>query len=140
MIVEKDRKEHESYGIASVVRRTGRMNLFGSEITHGNVVTIAIHEAYQYKNDFGLIKERTKSRAPIIEFSMSHNQFAELITSAGMGEGTPITINRRDGKIISEPEKPKETFDGENNLDSAISSTLNANNDLMKALNQALAT
>jgi hypothetical protein len=64
--------------------------LFGSDLKHNNRVCIKIARAEL---------NRTLNRdwfagevRPIVEFEMSHAQFAQFITGAGKGDGTPCTL------------------------------------------------
>ena len=84
--------EHNAYGtIAMTVSTGGSQTLFGSDLPHNQRVNISICRARLHRD---LNRDWIHSDArPIIEFSMSHAQFAQFITSQGSGGGTPVTIN-----------------------------------------------
>ena len=64
--------------------------LFGSDINHGQCVTIRICRADLTRN---LSNDWIHPNStPIVEVQMSHAQFAEFITSNGQYAGTPCTI------------------------------------------------
>lgn len=91
-------QSHESFGVISVSRVTGMRRLVGSMLdaspAHMNVV---IRRATR------LIDERLHTERyhatwpPLVELSMSMNQWAEFISSPGHGDGTPCTIEVHDG-------------------------------------------
>ena len=84
--------EHDAYGtIAMTVSTGGSQTLFGSDLPHNQRVHISVCRARLHRD---LNRDWISSYScPVIEFSMSHAQFAQFITSQGCGGGTPITFN-----------------------------------------------
>jgi hypothetical protein len=116
-----DREEvtHPAYGVISVSRPTGgKTMLFDSAIKHGSVVAIQISEA---QNDRALNRNWIHEKKRICEFYMSEAQWAQFVSSAGMGGGTPITFRAKpdaDAKLLHVPgiaphENMKQTFSRE---------------------------
>lgn len=65
------------------------MTLFGSDLGHSQCISIAIHRA-ELRRD--LNRDWVFPREIVAKIEMSHAQFAQFITSAGNGSGTPCTI------------------------------------------------
>lgn len=83
-------EKHESYGMISFNRSYGgERYLFGSSIPHNNVITLTIREGEVDRN---LSKDWYNGRKRLMEIEMSESQFAELITSFGVGGGVPCTL------------------------------------------------
>jgi hypothetical protein len=84
---------HEAFGtIIMSVPTGGGMNglhLFGSDIGHHQCISIEIHRA-ELRRD--LSRDWIHSRELLARIEMSHAQFAQFITSAGNGGGTPCTL------------------------------------------------
>lgn len=84
--------KHPAFGVITMTHPRGHSSpLFGSDIGHSETVRIAVHRAE-------LVRELSHDwhrqlELPVIEFEMSHAQFAQFITSQGSGAGTPVTIN-----------------------------------------------
>lgn len=97
---------HPAFGMVSVSRRhTNRGTLHGSDLNHTEIIHVKVHQGDVMECD-GSIRYGQKSRsAPLIEFSLSTAQWAAMITSFGLGEGVPCTLNYiRDGKTVRVPE------------------------------------
>jgi len=108
---EKDSHTHPAYGLISFSRVSGDPGpLFGSKIGH--------HESYIRMNvsqatmivDPTSGEERTYGpmRGTTLEVMLSAAQFAELITTMGIGMGVPCTLYRVLGEVV-EPMPKKET-------------------------------
>lgn len=81
---------HPAYGTITMTTSTGgERTLFGSDLGHNQRISIRINTAELHRD---LYRDWIHSRDHIIEFEMSHAQFAQFITSNGCGSGTPITI------------------------------------------------
>jgi ElaB/YqjD/DUF883 family membrane-anchored ribosome-binding protein len=94
---EREVTEHPAYGTISVSRvHSGRAEpLFGSGITHHNMVRLRITEAKMERN---LCRDWILPQKVLVELDMSETQFGHFISSAGIGEGTPCTLRRVMGK------------------------------------------
>jgi hypothetical protein len=92
-------EKHESYGMVGINRvSSSGTNLFGSIATHQSFITLTVKRASvgrHLANDW----YHAESRA-LVEIELSHSQFAELITSPGIGDGVPCTIRAFDGKMV----------------------------------------
>lgn len=95
--------KHPSFGSIKLFKYTGRVKQFMSPVdTHGGMrIEICTAELQQHDGS-----DHVYSRELILDLHMSHTQFAEFITSAGDGSGTPITIRSFDGASIQPIELP----------------------------------
>lgn len=93
------RIKHPSYGTLAFNRRTGgATSLFGSSIEHRDTIAMTLYHADITRK---LHNDSIYGYAKIAEVEMSYSQFAEAITSMGIGTGIPVTIRwtEKDGKI-----------------------------------------
>jgi len=82
--------KHEAYGLVTlVVSHGGHDTLFGSDLKHDHRVTIRVNRAEKQRS---LSRDWNFAREQLIEFEMSHAQFAQFIMSSGDGGGTPVTL------------------------------------------------
>lgn len=97
----KDIPEHPSFGMLQFNRSYGSSShaLFGSSIKHRNVVTLKITQG---KMSRGLSNNWLFGGESYIEAEMSYSQFAEAISSFGMGSGVPITLRYVNGERIDD--------------------------------------
>ena len=104
---EETKLEHESYGMVGINRvSSSGTNLFGSIATHQSFITLTVKRASvgrHLANDW----YHAESRA-LVEIELSHSQFAELITSPGIGDGVPCTIRAFDGKLVEACPPPED--------------------------------
>lgn len=111
---EDIKEEHESFGLLQISRQTCShpINLFGSSVTHSNLISLTINRAEKHRN---LHRDWYFGRESLITIIMSDVQFAEAITSMNMGSGTPVTLQRvGDQSIKSCPEvSRKQQIDNE---------------------------
>lgn len=95
MFEKEKQMHHETYGTLSVCRAQGGSHvLFGSSIKHNTYMTISLHTAHvsrELSNDF-ICPDKT-----LFEVDMSPSQWAEFVSSVGVGAGVPCTIRWRDG-------------------------------------------
>lgn len=87
---------HSVYGLVSVSRTsTTGQRLYASDLSHKEVVTMTFSESEQIERD-GVIRHRLaegRRRSPLLQVSLSPAQWATMITSFGMSDGVPCTIN-----------------------------------------------
>lgn len=105
--MEKEKKKrHESFGTIILTNKYGgERALFGSSIPHSETICISIHRAEETRM---LNYDSYTPKEQMIEIEMSRSQFADFITSAGKGTGTPCTILYNNGKRMEEcPFTPK---------------------------------
>lgn len=91
---DKIKESHESFGMIGWSRQhtTGMGNgaeLFGSDLKHGNLCAIRIHQA---KRERSLSKSWYFAEKLLVEVVMSPHQFSEFLTTPNMGDGVPCTI------------------------------------------------
>lgn len=103
---------HPAYGTVTMsIVHGGNKTLFGSDLGHSDRVCIRVNHA-ELKRD--LNHDWIHSRGQLIEFEMSHAQFAQFITSQGNGSGTPVTLRWIHGQgsipAIENIETKHETF------------------------------
>ena len=92
---EKDRvlgtaEAHPSYGIVGISRISGNTALFESEVKHMYYIALRIKEAERWQDG---TKVRVHGRRELIEIYLTEAQFAQLITSANIGDGVPCTLH-----------------------------------------------
>lgn len=124
---------HESFAIAQFNRFTSTdRNYFGAEPITGDGITFRLCKSSVTISEDGN-KRFSPIEAPMVEFKMTYNQFAELIGTMNIGEGVPVTLTYKEGKripfgdiksvhnkdIIDEAEKVSELL--LNNVKSSIS-------------------
>ncbi|WP_019584619.1 hypothetical protein [Thioalkalivibrio sp. ALJ20] len=89
---ERTRHTHPAYGVASVTRTSGSGPLFKSEIDHQHTVRLSIGRAAL---DRELHRDWVHTvGSPLVEIEMSESQWAALVSSSGLGSGTPVTLTR----------------------------------------------
>jgi len=91
------------YGMLSFSRcSSGGIGLHGSTIPHENYITMTVKRG-SIKRDFG--ETRYYGEDVILRVDMSQTQFSDAITSMGMGDGVPVTLDYTeiDGNIPKPP-------------------------------------
>jgi hypothetical protein len=103
---EERKDKHPSYGMVLINRsQSSGTHLFGSIATHNSFITLQVSRgevSRHLANDW-----YHADSLPLIEIEMSHSQFAELITSPGIGSGVPCTIRAFDGKMVERCPAPE---------------------------------
>lgn len=81
---------HPAMGLVEVSRYSSNgTRLFGSEITHHHYINITVKRAQVTRR---LSRDWIHGEERIVEFSLSTAQWAHLVASIGMAEGTPVTL------------------------------------------------
>lgn len=81
---------HPAYGLVGISRRNGLKKLYGSALDkHGSQISLTVKTSERIHD---LHYDRHHGREVLIELSMSHAQFAELITTPNCGDGVPCTL------------------------------------------------
>lgn len=99
---EHERREHPAFAVVTVNRVTsgGRGHrLHGSDFAHSGFVRLEIHESVENRH---LHKTWRRSRKHIVSVDMSEVQWGAVVSSFGVGGGTPVTLSRRDGGGVPE--------------------------------------
>lgn len=89
---------HPSWGKINVTRVSGHANLFRSSLRHHHFISLTINKARVV--DRGGAHDFLMDDGELIEVYMSETQFARMITSIGMGSGSPCTLNRYQNESI----------------------------------------
>lgn len=100
-------EEHPAFGTAVVSRRAGTPRaLFQSDLLHSETVTLSIHRAIRGR---GLHRDWVHPRRELIEIEMSLAQWGALVSSQGIGSGTPVTIRttETDYSVAELPYQPR---------------------------------
>jgi hypothetical protein len=121
-------ENHESFGLLQISRQTCSppINLFGSSVSHSNLISLTINRAEKHRN---LHHDWYFGRESLITVIMSDVQFAEAITSMNMGSGTPVTLQRIGGQSI----KPCPEISRKQQIDNEFAKDVKKISDLTKA-------
>ena len=92
---------HPAFAQVNVSRVTGQRFLYGSDFTHHNYLTLTIKKSEVRRS---LSHEWFFGNGDIIEVAMSEAQWATMISTLNVGDGTPCTLTRLDCKSIPEIE------------------------------------
>lgn len=77
------------------------VRLFGSDLGHRTSVSLTFHEAALHR---GLSSDRTHAGEVLLQVEMSQAQWAGLVSSSGIGAGTPVTLRyKRTGPLEKTP-------------------------------------
>ncbi len=96
---------HPAFGTITLSEPTGGDRvLFGSDLQHNHRIRIRVHAAYLERRKGGGEKIHQNGNA-LVDFEMSHAQFAQFITSVGKGNGTPVTLRAisKESEIVEIP-------------------------------------
>lgn len=93
---------HPSYGSITVSRSSSSeaATLYGSSVKHRNTIRLTVHHSEQHRLLSGDWYSPTDR---IVEVEMSQNQWAELVSSIGLGAGVPCTIRWLNGRVETPP-------------------------------------
>lgn len=107
---DKPAETHPSFALVAISRVSGKSRLFDSPFEHQHYITLSIKRADRTRTD--LHTDHIMGRDELIEVAMSEVQFAHMVTSLNMGQGTPCTITRHEGKLIKgpDPDQTKQHF------------------------------
>ena len=95
--LERTVNTHPAFGTCTVVRTTGATRLFNSEFRHQHYLTMQISTAQQHRH---LSRNWIHSGQTLVEVSFSEAQWATMLSSIGVGDGTPCTLQRMAGKSV----------------------------------------
>lgn len=98
---EHEVHSHPAFGNISMVRLPGGNDLFGTDTPNLGCMRITITKAEMHRD---LSRDWHHQREGLISFDMSYSQFAQFITGAGIGSGTPVTLRSyRSGEYQTVP-------------------------------------
>lgn len=136
-------RSHPAFGNISIsrVQSGAGKRFFGSGIRHNNYIRLTIDQGIEVEA-YGIKKFRPNSRKGLIEVDLTQSQWAAMVSSIGLGEGTPCTIAYyRDGNIVS-PGNIGETETGNAHLrrilEESVSSQIEGLQERLKDLESAL--
>jgi hypothetical protein len=92
LLGEWEPETHPSYGSIQVSRVSGHAALFGSPFRHMHYMTISIGRAERQRST-GRDWHFSGMRGELIQIAMSEAQWARFVSSAGIGGGTPCTLD-----------------------------------------------
>ena len=85
---------HPAFGLVSVNRTHGTgTRLFASDLSHQEVITMSFHAAEEHELDGSIRQRRNRKSGTLLSVSLSPAQWATMITSFGMGDGVPCTLD-----------------------------------------------
>lgn len=93
---------HESYALVGLSRISGAGRLFGSPLDqHYGTIRLRIRRA---RRTHSLSHDWYSGHGqPLIEIELSAAQFAEFLTTPGVGDGVPCTLRTLGSKTIEDP-------------------------------------
>lgn len=98
---ESEIQTHPAYAQVSIHHVSGNINLYGSDFTHHNFVTLSIRRSQQHRD---LSRDWHLEREELIQVALSEAQYATLV-SAPNRSGVPCTLQRVHGEQV--PELPR---------------------------------
>ena len=104
---------HPAFGQIAVSRIQGHANLYGSDFTHNNFISIRVSKSELYR---GLSKDWPYARDEIVEVRLSEAQWATFVSSFNRGDGVQCTlrhINREPIPLLPSPKPRIDEFKGE---------------------------
>lgn len=113
MADHEEKFEHPAMGLLALSRLHGShgTSLFGSRVKHSETVKITLRNAEMRRS---LSRDWYAANDIIAQVEMSPAQWAEFVSSFGMGDGVPVTIRyKRTGEFLECPpyEEPQTTFE-----------------------------
>lgn len=94
---------HPAFGQIRASRVSGRSNLYGSDFTHNQYITVSICRS-QFDRD--LSRDWVHAQDELIEVKMSEAQWATFVSSLNVGGGVQCTLNHLDGESVPELPDP----------------------------------
>lgn len=88
---------HPAYAQICAYRVSGSANLYDSDFRHQHYMTIKICRSELHRS---LNRDWHFGKEDIIEVALSEAQWATFVSSPGMGDGVPCTMERLHGKMI----------------------------------------
>lgn len=130
-------KKHPSFGSISVSRIHGQVNLFGSDVTHGNFIEVQISECESRRS---LSRDWYLSGKELISVWMTEMQWAQFVSSFNQGDGTPVTLRHLNGKVMPElPSPEKITSDFQKEVVATVQRSLDSLESVIAKIGTALA-
>lgn len=99
---EENYFQHPSFAVIQLNRTSGHTTLFNSPFEHDSFVSLSIRPARVTRSLSN--NDIFPARSEYIRVLMSHQQFAEMITSFNNGTGIPCTLARLGSDLIPSPD------------------------------------
>jgi len=136
---DKEVSKHPAYGTITVVRcQSTGTRLFDSDALHHHFIEVRVQHA-EVLRDLSHNWIHGESR-PVVEFWMTEAQWAQFVSSHGMGEGTPVTLRHVNGEgtlpDLPEPEHTATKFEKE--VGDAIKESMADLTTILGRLNESL--
>ena len=128
--------KHESYGAINVNRVSGQTHLFGSDALHHGFIRIEISSA-DMRHRFG--DDHIYADRRLATVDMTFEQWAQFISSFGIGMGTPCTLRSIGTKQYAEPPQPERfTSKFQDDLKKTVASAMSKLKGLTEKLDESL--
>lgn len=99
---------HPAYAQIHASRVNGMVDLYGSDFTHHQFITVSIRRS---SLDRDLSNDWVHPGEELIEVQMSEAQWAAFVSSLNMGGGVQCTLNHFDGNGVPQLPRPKSRQD-----------------------------
>jgi hypothetical protein len=130
--MNRDYETHPSFGAITIGRAQASpgVPLFQSDLKHHDIIRLTVHTAVRKRD---LNHDYVHPEKPIIEVEMSLAQWAAVISSQGIGSGTPVTLSyiQGQGRIEEPPFEPR--------IEESIKEVENSTAKLVEGIARALA-
>lgn len=88
---------HPAYAQIGASRVSGHANLYDSDFSHQNFITITIRRSEKYRS---LNRDWHFGRNELIEVMLSEAQWATFVSTPNVGSGVPCTLNHIAGEAV----------------------------------------
>jgi hypothetical protein len=102
------RSNHPAFAQVGASRVSGGVRLYGSDFVHNNYIVLRIERSEVSRH---LSNDWHFSGNTLIEIAMSEAQWATMISTLNMGQGTPCTLQRLEGERVPEIEVSRVAVD-----------------------------
>lgn len=88
--------DHPAFGQIAVFKVSGQRTLYGSDFVHDHYVSLCVYESQTKRS---LARDWYSQTKEIMRLDMSEAQWATLVSSFGIAEGVPCTLNFANGTL-----------------------------------------
>ena len=99
-------EQHPSYGAITIGRITSSRAhpMYGSSVKHRDTIRLTIHHSECKRMLYG---DWYSPKDTIVEVEVTQSQWAEMVSSVGLGAGVPCTIKWLNGRVEEPPYRAK---------------------------------
>lgn len=138
LLGEWDPETHPSYGAVQVGRISGHASLFMSPFRHQHFMKLTIGRSSKNRShgrdwNFG------STRGELVEILLSEAQWAHMVSSAGLGSGTPCTISYVGGHRMDECPEQMEIERFHTDIENSTTQAMKFMEEAMKAAEELIA-